>query len=303
MIGRLRRGLVRLLLGLLAALAAHIAVFAVVPVPLTPLMVIRATQGHGVAKTWVPLTEMSPELARAVIAAEDNRFCEHNGVDWSAVGDVVEEYRDAGRLRGASTISMQTVKNLYLWPGRSVMRKGLEVGLVHVLEAAWSKQRIVEVYLNIVEFGPGVYGVQAAARHHFDRDAAQLTAAQSAALASILPSPLLRDPTAETAAVRNRVRRIRRGIRNLGPLLDCVPAPPAERRVDSAPLAVPDPPPPVAPAPPPVEPPAEPAAEDGAAPSETPGARPPSGASSAFPVHSQSERKQRRGKKKRTKRR
>ena len=300
MIGRLRRGLVRLLLGLLVALAAHIAVFAVVPVPLTPLMVIRATQGHGVAKTWVPLTEMSPHLARAVIAAEDNRFCEHNGVDWSAVGDVVEEYREAGRLRGASTISMQTVKNLYLWPGRSVMRKGLEVGLVHVLEAAWSKQRIVEVYLNIAEFGPGVYGVQAAARHHFDRDAAQLTAAQSAALASILPAPLLRDPAADTAAIRNRVRRIRRGIRNLGPLLDCVPATPAERWVDSAPLAVPDPTPPVAPAPPlPVEPSADPGAEDGAA----PGARPPPGASSAFPVHSQSERKQRRGKKKRTKRR
>lgn len=296
MIGRLRRGLVRLLLGLLAALAAHIAVFAVVPVPLTPLMVIRATQGHGVAKTWVPLTEMSPHLARAVIAAEDNRFCEHNGVDWSAVGDVVEEYRDAGRLRGASTISMQTVKNLYLWPSRSVMRKGLEVGLVHVVEAAWSKQRIVEVYLNIAEFGPGVYGVQAAARHHFDRDAAQLSVKQSAALASILPAPLRRDPTAETTATRNRVKRIRRGIRNLGPLLDCVPGPPAVHRADSTPSAAADPIPPV-------EPPVEPQPADDAASADSPGAEPPPGASSAFPVKSQSERKQRRGKKKRRRRR
>ena len=295
MIGRLRRGLVRLLLGLLVALAAHIAVFAVVPVPLTPLMVIRATQGHGFAKTWVPLTEMSPHLARAVIAAEDNRFCEHNGVDWSAVGDVVEEYRDAGRLRGASTISMQTVKNLYLWPSRSVMRKGLEVGLVHVLEAAWSKQRIVELYLNIAEFGPGVYGVQAAARHHFDRDAAQLSGTQAAALASILPAPLRRDPTAETTATRNRVKRIRRGIRNLGPLLDCVPGPPAAHP-PAAPSSSADPVPPV-------EPPVEPQPADDAASADSPAAEPPPGASSAFPVKSQSERKQRRGKKKRRRRR
>ena len=294
MIGRLRRGLVRLLLGLLVALAAHIALFAVVPVPLTPLMAIRATQGHGFDKTWVPLSEMSPHLARAVIAAEDNRFCEHNGVDWSAVGDVVEEYRDAGRLRGASTISMQTVKNLYLWPSRSVVRKGLEVGLVHVLEAAWSKQRIVEVYLNIAEFGPGVYGVHAAARHHFDRDAAQLSATQSAALVSILPAPLRRDPTAETTATRNRVRRIRRGIRNLGPLLDCVPAPPAVRPASFVPSAVPD-------STPPVELPPEAESVDDPAPIDAPGAKPPPGASSAFPVHSQSERKHRRGKKKRNK--
>ena len=296
MIGRLRRGLVRLLMGLLVALVAHIAVFAAVPVPLTPLMAIRAIEGHGFTKTWVPLAEMSPHLARAVIAAEDNRFCEHNGVDWSAVGDVVEEYRNVGRLRGASTISMQTVKNLYLWPSRSVMRKGLEVGLVHVLEAAWSKQRIVEVYLNIAEFGPGVYGAQAAAQHHFERDAAELSLAQSAALASILPSPLRRNPTAETTATRNRVRRIRRGIRNLGPLLDCVPAPPAVRPAGSVLSAVPD-------STLPVDPNSEPESVDETAPLDPSGAKPPSDASSAFPVHSQTERKQRRGKKKRKQRR
>jgi len=289
---------VRIGVGLVVALCGHIALFSVAPVPVTPLMVLRLTEGHGFAKDWVSIEQMSPHLARAVIAAEDNRFCEHNGVDWSAVGDVVSEYREDGRLRGASTVSMQTVKNLYLWPGRSVIRKGIEVGLVHALEAAWSKERIMEVYLNIAELGSGVYGVQAAAQHHFGRDAADLTAAQSAALVSILPAPLHRDPTAQTSSMGRRVGRIRRSIRNLGPLLACVPAPQnggawtpklqaPSKKVDPSTSA-------------------SPTAEETATESADP---PPveSGADgpnpSAFPTHSLTEQKQRRRKKKRRKKR
>ena len=230
MIRTARRWFIRLTVGPLLLVIAHVLVFRYAPVPLTPLMVIRWAQGHGFSKDWVAMDEMSPHLARSVIAAEDNRFCEHDGIDWSAVGDVVQEYRADGRLRGASTVSMQTVKNLYLWPSRSVIRKGLEAGLVHVLEAAWSKERIMEVYLNIAEMGPGIYGVQAASQHHFGRDASALTFVQSASLVAILPAPLKRDPTHRNRAMGKRVGHIRRSVRNLGPLLDCVPPAPTRSR-------------------------------------------------------------------------
>ena len=141
---------------------------------------------------------MTPHLARAVIAAEDNRFCEHGGVDWSAVQDVVGEYRADGRLRGASTISMQTTKNLFLWPSRSVIRKGLEVGLVQVIEASWSKERIMEVYLNIAEMGPGIYGAEAAAQHYWGISARRMSRDQAVRLVSILPAPLRRRPKHKT---------------------------------------------------------------------------------------------------------
>ena len=230
----LRRVLLMMIVGPLLMVILHVAIFRVLPVPLTPLMVIRWTQDHPIDHRWVDLGEMSPHLARAVIAAEDNRFCEHAGVDWSAVKTVMEEYRDEGRLRGASTVSMQTAKNLYLWPGRSVIRKGLETGLVHGLEWAWSKERIMEVYLNIVEMGPGIYGAQAAAQHHYGIDASELNFVQSAALVSILPDPLGRDPTRKNKAMGQRVQRIRESLQVLGPLLDCMPpAPPTSSSVPS----------------------------------------------------------------------
>jgi len=225
----MRRGLIWLAWLLIAPcilLVLHLMLFKHADVPLTPLMLIRATQGHDIDQRWVDIEEMSPHLARAVIAAEDNRFCEHDGVDWSAVRTVLDEYREEGRLRGASTISMQTVKNLYLWPGRSVIRKGLEAVLVHVLEASWSKQRIIEVYLNIVELGPGIYGVESAAQHHYGITAKRLTLVQSAALAATLPAPLSRDPTHKNKAMGQRVRRISASITQLGDMLECVPEAP-----------------------------------------------------------------------------
>lgn len=221
----IRRAILMVLIGPFVLIAIHMALFRVMPVPLTPLMVIRWNQDHPIQKDWVAIEDISPHLARSVIAAEDNRFCVHAGVDWSAVKTVMEEYRDEGRLRGASTVSMQTVKNLYLWPSRSVVRKGLETGLVYVLEWAWPKERIMEVYLNIVELGPGVYGAQAAAQHHFGRDASDLTFVQAAALASILPDPLHRDPTRRNKAMGLRVDRIKKSLGELGPLLECVAEP------------------------------------------------------------------------------
>jgi monofunctional biosynthetic peptidoglycan transglycosylase len=220
----IRRWLIRLTVGPLLCVVVHLVVFKHVPVPLTPLMLIRGAQGEGLDHDWVPLSQMSPHLARAVIASEDNRFCEHSGIDWVAFGDVFEEARAGGRLRGASTISMQTVKNLYLWPGRSYVRKVLEAGLVFGLESAWDKERIIEVYLNIAEMGPGVYGVEAASQHHFGRSALDLSFVQAASLAAILPSPRTRDPTHRNRAMGSRVGRIRRSVHALGPRLDCVPA-------------------------------------------------------------------------------
>jgi len=206
----------------------HVIIFRFVPVPITPLMVVRAIQGEGLDRQWVSIEQMSPHLARAVIASEDNRFCEHGGVDWSAVQTVFAEYREDGRLRGASTISMQTVKNLYFLPGRSVIRKGLEVAIVPLLEAVWPKERIIEVYLNIAEMGPGIYGVEAASRHYWGVSAKALNAKKSAALAAILPAPRRRNPTARSRLIRRRVARIEHAWSQLGPMLDCVP--PAHHR-------------------------------------------------------------------------
>ena len=128
-------------------------------------------------KTWRPLDEISPNLVRAVIAGEDARFCQHHGFDWEAIEAAWQRYRrGGGRLVGASTISMQTAKNLFLWPGRDWPRKALEAWFTVWIELFWSKRRIVEVYLNVVELGPGLYGAEAAARHYFGKPAASLTA-------------------------------------------------------------------------------------------------------------------------------
>ncbi|MEX0839628.1 MAG: monofunctional biosynthetic peptidoglycan transglycosylase, partial [Parvibaculum sp.] len=164
--------------------------YAVVPPPVTPLMLIRALEGHGISKAWVPLARISPHLQRAVIAAEDAKFCTHGGFDWEAVDTAIERRRRGGRVLGASTISMQTAKNLFLWPARTYFRKGGEVYITVWLETLLSKRRILELYLNVIELGPGIYGAEAAARHFFGVGAGDLSPAQAAQLASVLPSPL-----------------------------------------------------------------------------------------------------------------
>lgn len=174
------------------------------PPPLTPLMAIRLVQGHGLDKDWRRLDDISPHLRRAVIASEDGKFCFHWGFDWAAIDNAIGRYGEGGAVLGASTISMQTAKNIFLWPGRNFLRKGLEAYLTLYLEALWPKRRILEVYLNIVELGPGLYGAEAAARHYFGKPASALTAREAALLAAVLPDPLDRSPARPSAYVARR---------------------------------------------------------------------------------------------------
>jgi monofunctional biosynthetic peptidoglycan transglycosylase len=162
-----------------------------IPPPITPLMVIRMTQGQGLDYRWRPLREISPALVQAAIAAEDARFCQHNGFDFTALQKAMaHNQRRPGKVRGGSTISQQTAKNVFLWPDRTFVRKAVESYFTVLIEALWGKRRIMETYLNVVEMGPGVYGAQAAAQHYFATDAAHLSNLQASRLAAIFPSPL-----------------------------------------------------------------------------------------------------------------
>jgi monofunctional biosynthetic peptidoglycan transglycosylase len=169
---------------------AMVAVYRFVPPPLTYLMIQRAFEGHGFDRRWVPIDQVSPALVRAVIAAEDARFCEHHGFDFNAIQKAAAANAAGKKLRGGSTISQQTAKNVFLWPQRSWVRKGLEAYFTVLIEVIWGKPRIMEVYLNTIEWGPGVYGAEAAARKNFGVSAKNLSAAQAARLAAIVPSPL-----------------------------------------------------------------------------------------------------------------
>ncbi len=166
------------------------AAYRVIPPPITYLMVERAIEGRGFERHWRPLDEISPTLVRAVIAAEDAKFCSHRGFDFAAMEKAMAHNERSKRVRGGSTISQQTAKNIFLWPDRSYARKGLEAYFTVLIEALWGKRRIMEVYLNSVEWGPGVYGAEAASLKNFGVGADRLTNAQAARLAAILPSPL-----------------------------------------------------------------------------------------------------------------
>lgn len=161
--------------------------------PASFIMLRDSAQGIAVKREWVPLGNISRHLPRSVIAAEDSRFCQHRGFDVEAIEQAMERNREGGRLRGGSTISQQTAKNVFLWPGRNFVRKGLEAWFTFWIERLWGKPRIMEVYLNVIEFDRGVYGAEAAARHHFDTSAARLTAVEAARLAAVLPQPVKRD--------------------------------------------------------------------------------------------------------------
>lgn len=178
-----------ILFGIIITVVALGIIYRFIPVPLTPLMVIRLFQGEGFSKDWVPLEQISPNLQRAVIAAEDGNFCLHNGFDWKALEKVYTDWQRGGRMRGGSTISQQTAKNIWLWPNSDIIRKGLEVPLTYFLERTYPKRRILEVYLNIIEWAPGVYGAEAAARKHFGTSAKNLTTRQAALMAAVLPNP------------------------------------------------------------------------------------------------------------------
>ena len=168
---------------------ALIAIYRFVPPPITPLMVLRSLDGAPIRQHWVPYRQISPNLIGAVIASEDENFCNHDGFDLGAIREAWLTYESTGRLRGASTISQQTAKNLFLWPVRSFVRKAIEAYLTVGLELLWPKRRILEVYLNIIEWGPGVYGAASASEGDFGRPPAALTRRQAALLAAVLPNP------------------------------------------------------------------------------------------------------------------
>ena len=218
----------RLVLVVLAVMAlipvTGVLLHAVVPPFVTLLMAREAFAGHGMDYRWRSLNQISPHLATAAIAAEDARFCEHAGFDMEAIEKALKSNEAGGRIRGGSTISQQTAKNVFLWPGRDWVRKGFEAGYTVMIETVWPKRRIMEVYLNVAEMGPGVFGAEAAARHWFGKSAADLTPREAARIAAILPSPRRYDAGAPGPYVRRRAAQVQataRIVRNDG-LADCV---------------------------------------------------------------------------------
>lgn len=193
-----------------------------VPPPLTTVMALRLLEGQSINQEWVDLESISPHVRVAVIASEDNHFCDHGGVDWQALWLAFDAELDGGARGGASTIPMQTARNLMLWPQRSYIRKGLELYVATLIDALWPKRRIFEVYLNIAEWGPGVFGIEAAAQYHFGVEAADLTAPEAARLAVILPNPIVLNANASTGHIPRQARIVARRVGQLGPLLDCV---------------------------------------------------------------------------------
>ncbi len=178
--------------GWLALVLLLIIVYRFINPPISALMLQRWVSGQGSLHEWVNFEDMSPNVIRAVLVSEDARFCEHNGIDYEAIEDAVED-AGSGRLRGASTISMQVVKNLFLWPSKSYLRKAIELPLTYMLELIWPKRRIMEVYLNIAEWGPGIFGVGTASKFYLSKPAKSLSAREAARLAVALPNPLTRN--------------------------------------------------------------------------------------------------------------
>jgi monofunctional biosynthetic peptidoglycan transglycosylase len=219
--GRWRRAFLALALALVVALAALLALWRFAP-PVSTLMLGRYISMKRVERVYVPLERMAPALVEAVVVAEDARFCKHGGVDWSAVNAVIETADEDGPSRGASTIAMQTAKNLFLWPSRSYIRKALEIPLALAIDLVWPKRRVLEVYLNIAEWGEGVFGVEAAARRYFGKGASALTAREAALLAAALPLPRARNPARPTARQQAYAGTIAARARLSGGLLACL---------------------------------------------------------------------------------
>lgn len=186
-----------------------------VPVYFTPLMLVRCVEQKMDGKpmrldrTWVPVTEISQNMVNAVVVSEDGKFMSHWGFDVEAIQKAMKSnQRKKGKLRGASTISQQTAKNVFLWPSRTWLRKGLEAYFTVLIELLWNKERIMEVYLNVVELGDGIYGVEAASNHYFGKPARRLSASQSALLAATLPSPMKSDPAHPSTYLYNREKTL-----------------------------------------------------------------------------------------------
>jgi monofunctional biosynthetic peptidoglycan transglycosylase len=223
--GLIRRGLVVAAAVLIVLPVAGVLVLRVITPPPGVLVVERLFQGKGYARHWRPLHKISPNLVYAVIAAEDAKFCTHHGFDGQAIQQALKNNeKRPGKIRGGSTISQQTAKNVFLWPSRDWVRKGFEAWYTVLIETFWGKPRIMEVYLNVVEWAPGVYGADAASERWFHVHADQLTSTQADRLAAILPSPLKWKAARPGAYVRRRSGKIAKnvGAVRADDLADCV---------------------------------------------------------------------------------
>ncbi len=201
--------LVKLPLAFFAVTFLWVLILKWCPVYVTPLMVKRSIEYRHdktfqTRKTWVSYDRISPEMAKAVIASEDNLFDKHNGFDWKAIRQAQKEYESGKRRRGGSTISQQTAKNVFLLPHKSIIRKGFEAYFTVLIELVWDKRRIMEVYLNVAEMGKGIYGVEAAAETYFGTSATKLTRRQACLIAACLPNPIKRNPGQPSAYIRKR---------------------------------------------------------------------------------------------------
>jgi monofunctional glycosyltransferase len=230
-IGALKeRGIKRLLrkairYGLMvAAIPVVLMIIYIIPFvhPISTLMLKDLVMLKGYDRQWVYIDEIAPVLIHSVMMSEDGQFCTHSGVDWSAVNQVVDDAIEGEPSRGASTIAMQSVKNLYLWSSRSVIRKIIELPYALVADLIWTKRRMMELYLNIAEWGPGIYGIEAAAQFHFKTSAKKLTARQASLLAVSLPNPILRKPSKPSKGLNRLARVNERRAAYSGGYVECV---------------------------------------------------------------------------------
>lgn len=218
----IRKWLIRITLWFFGLSIFSVILFRFVPIPVTPLMLIRCVEqladGQEVKlkKDWVSMDEISPNMPLAVVASEDQIFLQHNGFDFKAIEKAMKHNERKKRLRGGSTISQQTAKNVFLWPGRSYLRKGFEVYFTVLIELIWSKERILEVYLNVVEMGDGVYGVQAAGQEFFKKDAKKLSPSECATIAALLPNPRRYSKNRGSNYISGRRNWILRQMNNFG---------------------------------------------------------------------------------------
>ncbi len=202
MIARIFSILFKLALGYVLAVLVLVTLYAYVP-PVSTLMIWRWVTFQPVTRTWLPLEQISPNLVNAVVVSEDSRLCFHSGIDWRELQDAIEEADEGMDVRGASTIPMQVAKNLFLWPGRQFIRKAIEIPIALYIDLAWPKRRMVEVYLNIAEWGPnGEFGAEAAARRAFNKSARSLSPQEASLLAGTLPNPFVRHPSRPGPALR-----------------------------------------------------------------------------------------------------
>jgi len=222
---RLLKYLLKLILiGFFGTTFLWVLLYKFVNPPFTLLMIERGFERKAdgkdwkVDKTWVPFDQISINLKKAAVASEDQLFLEHHGFDLKAIERAIDKNQHSSKLIGGSTISQQTAKNVFLWPGRSYIRKAFEAYFTMLIEALWSKERIMEVYLNVIEMGDGIYGIEAASQDYFNRPAARLTKHQAALIVGVWPNPLKWSPVKPTAYIRHRSYLIMKNMRRLGPL-------------------------------------------------------------------------------------